>query len=102
MSNTFKESETQLTLQDIVAEVATKGMIGMQLAMGDGSSKHHEKVLKEAEQLIQSYVTQALTSLVSELEGMKKAGERPHHMSIFDEGYNQALSEAQKLIRGKL
>lgn len=41
-------------INEIVGEVATKGMIGMQLAMHDGSKKHHEKVLKEAGDLIET------------------------------------------------
>lgn len=58
-------------LDELVAEVATKGMIGMQLAMADGSPKHHKKVLKEARELIELYCHK---QVIEELEIILNGG----------------------------
>ena len=54
-------------IDEIVGEIATKGMIGMQLAMTDGSPKHHKKVLKEAGDLIEALLVQARKQVVEEV-----------------------------------
>ena len=58
-------------LDDLVADVVTKGMIGMQLAMADGSPKHHKKVLKEARELIELYCHK---QVIEELELIDEHG----------------------------
>lgn len=41
-----------------------------------------------------------LDLLLKRLPG-EKSKDRPHHMSIYDEGYNQALSEVRAIIEGE-
>ncbi len=67
-------TDIKQSIDEIVAEVATKGMIGMQLAMSDGDSKHHEKVLQEARELITTLFTQLLDEVEHELIGQDEPG----------------------------
>lgn len=48
----------------------------------------------------EAYITRAEKAIRSRIDGAlkPKTGERPHHMSIFDEGYNQAISDVKKSL----
>ena len=65
-------------IDEIVGEIATKGMIGMQLAMTDGSPKHHKKVLKEAGDLIEALLVQARKQVVEEVLGLIGSDVKQH------------------------
>lgn len=69
-------------LEELVSEVATKAMIGMQLAMHDGSSKHHEKVLDEAKQALKTEIARAVEETEKAFGGCKKC---------YGKGYQSAI-----------
>lgn len=108
------KSETQLTLRessafiDALVEHYQARQDKMKNADPETQELDYYDFITKWSQKLDKRFNQALTTLDSELEGIKAPepdeGEKINRReyAIFRNAYNQALSEAQKLIRGKL
>lgn len=101
----FTSSETQLTLREQIDKIITAHNVYIDSVWKGTADLYNPP---KTAQSILALFNQALTTLDSELEGMRFKKEKGYGLPEYDfrdgynDGFNQALSEAQKLVRGRM